>query len=67
MKVELLLDGRVINTQIISTEPMATKPSLDRVKRLALQAALEDNAIRISESLRLSFRLFDVGGQPIQE
>jgi hypothetical protein len=65
MKVQILVDGQVVNTQIISEEAYAVKPSLRVLKQVALKAALEDRAIKISESLRASFRLFDVMGNPI--
>jgi hypothetical protein len=65
MKVQILLDGEVIDTQIISTEPMANNPPLNDVKRLALKAALADKKIRISEALRATFKLFDVSGGPV--
>ncbi len=67
MKVQILVGDQVINTQIISTETMAVKPSLNEIKRRALQAALEDRQIRISESIRAKFKLFDVSGNLIDE
>jgi hypothetical protein len=58
VKVQILLDGEIVDTQTI-------KPSLSDVKRLALKAALEDKKIRISDSLRATFKLFDVSGGPV--
>ena len=56
MKVQILVDGRVINTQIVSglLNEKASSPS--DFKRLALKAALEDKAIKISDGLRATFR-----------
>jgi hypothetical protein len=67
MKVQILLDGNVINTQIVSDLLQATKPTIQDYKRLALKAALEDKSIRVSESLRVTFKLFDVMGEPIDQ
>ena len=67
MKVQILLDDAVIATQIVSIEGLSTKPSLNDIKRIALNAALEDKTIRISESLRATFRLFEPNGDPIPE
>lgn len=66
MKVEILLDGRVVNTQLVS-ELLAPRATISDLKRMALRAALEDRAIRVSESLRVTFRLFDVTGKAIDE
>ena len=63
MKVQILLGNQLIDTQIVSTEMLAAKPSLADVKRLALKASLEDRKIKISESLQANFRIFDVNGQ----
>lgn len=65
MKVQILVEGHVINTQIVSTETLVETPSMRDVKRIALKAALQDNAIKPSEALRATFRLFDVMGEPI--
>ena len=67
MKVQILVGNRVINTQLVSLEAMASKPSAMDVKKLALKAALEDRAIRISDSLQATFLLFDVNGNPTEE
>ena len=67
MKVQILLDDAVIATQIVSIEGLSPKPSLSDVKRMALNAALEDKTIRISESLRATFRVFDVNGDAVEE
>lgn len=67
MKVQILLNNEVIATQIVSIETFSSKPSLEEVKRIALKAALEDKAIRISQSLQATFRLFEVNGEPVQE
>jgi len=66
MKVEILVKGRVVNTQIVS-ELLTGKVSLSEAKRLALKAALEDKSIRISEALAATFKLYDVMGAPIEE
>ena len=67
MKVQILLDDAVVATQIVSIEGLSSKPSLSDVKRMALKAALEDKKIRISESLRATFRAFDVNGDAVEE
>lgn len=67
MKVQILVDGHVVNTQIVSEELFATKLSTRDAKRIAIKAALEDRAIKLSDSLRASFRLFDVTDKPIDE
>ena len=41
--------------------------SKDDAKRLALKQALEHRAIRLSEALRATFRLYDVSGVPIDD
>ena len=67
MKVQIVLAGQVIDTQIISTETMSVRPSLKDVKRLALKASLDDRKIRISEAMAASFKIFDVMGKPLDE
>jgi hypothetical protein len=67
MKVQILVDGQIVNTQIVSELLLNEKASIRDMKRLALKAALEDKAIRISDSLRATFRLFDVMGEPVDE
>ena len=67
MKVQILVDNQVIATQLVSIEAMTVKPSFSDIKKVALKAALEDKTIRISESLRATFRLFEPNGDPIQE
>jgi hypothetical protein len=66
MKVQIIVDGQVLNTQIVS-ELLHENASTKEIKRLALRAALEDQAIRVSDSLRATFRLFDVMGNPIDD
>lgn len=63
MKVQILINNEVVATQIVSIEGLSPKPSLSDVKRMALNAALEDKAIRISKSLRATFRLFEPNGE----
>jgi len=46
MKVQLVLNGAVIATQIVSTELLSVKPSMSDLKRMALRGALEDRTIR---------------------
>jgi len=67
VKVQILLDNQVIATQIVSVEGLSSKPTLSDIKRIALRAALEDRTIRISESLRATFRLFEVNGDPVED
>ncbi len=67
MKIQILVKGRVVNTQIISTETLLEKPSTRDVKRLALKAALEDGAIQPSDALGATFLIFDVMGNPIPD
>jgi hypothetical protein len=65
VKVQILLGGQVVATQLISIESFATKPPTSEIKRLALKRALEDRTISISQSLQATFVLFDVTGKPI--
>ena len=67
MKVQILVRDQIIDTQIISTEPMMVKPSVNELKRLALKASLEDKKIRISEFMVATFRVFDVFGNPTED
>ncbi len=67
MKIQIILSGQVIDTQIVSTEPMTVKPSLNDLKRMALKASLEDRKIRISEAMQASFRIFDVLGVEVDQ
>lgn len=67
MKVRLLLGDKIVSTQTVSTELLAEKPTIRDVKSLALKAALEEEAIKPSEALRVTFRLFDVQGHPVDD
>ena len=67
MKIQILVDGHVIATQLISEEIYAVKPALREAKLIALRAALEDRTIKLSDSLKATFRAFDVTGEPIDE
>lgn len=67
MKVQILLDGQVVATQLISIESFAVQPPMREIKRLALKRALEDRTISISQSLRATFLMFDVLGKPIDQ
>ena len=67
MKVQILLGDQVVATQLISIESFAVQPPMREIKRLALQRALEDRTISISQSLQATFLLFDVMGRPIDE
>jgi hypothetical protein len=67
MKVQILVGDRVVATQLVSLETLATKPSLEEVKRIALKACLQEGTIRISESLRTTFKLFEVNGDRVDE
>jgi hypothetical protein len=67
MKIQILIDGQVVNTQIVSEALYPVLPTLREAKRIALTAALEDGTLKLSESLRATFRAFDVMGNPIEE
>ena len=67
MKVQILVDGQVIATQLVSIEAMSVQPTFKVIKAAALKAALEDRTIRISDSLRAEFRFFDPSGAQIAE
>ena len=67
MKVQILVDGQVIATQLVSIEAMSVQPTFKVIKTIALKAALEDRTIRISDSLRAEFRFFDPSGAQIRE
>ena len=56
----------MVNTQIVS-ELLNEKATTLDFKRMALKAALEDNAIRISDALRATFRLYDMAGKPVDK
>ena len=62
MKVQILVGGEVVNTQIVSEMLNEKASSLD-FKRIALKAALDDNAIKLSDALRATFRLYDMTGK----
>ena len=65
MKVQILLGGQVVATQLISIESFAVQPPMREIKRLALKRALEDRTISISQSLQATFLMLDVMGKPI--
>ena len=65
VKVQILLGGQVVATQLISIESFAVQPPMREIKRLALKRALEDRTISISQSLQATFLMFDVMGKPI--
>lgn len=67
MKVQILVDGQVIATQLVSIESMSAPPTFNAIKAIALKAALEDRTIRISDSLRATFRFFDPSGAEVHE
>ena len=67
MKVQIIVGGQVINTQLISVEALGQVPPQRELKRIALRAALSDRAVSISQSLQALFRMFDVMGKPIPE
>lgn len=65
MKIQILVDDIVINTQLISVEALGEMPPMSELKKMALKQALEDRAITLSQSLLAKFKLFDVAGNPI--
>jgi len=67
VKVQIIVAGQVVNTQLVSIEILAAKPTYTEVKRIALKAALEDRMITIPQSLKATFKLFDPSGAPITE
>ena len=67
VKVQILLNDQVVNTQLVSIESRNGDISMREVKRIALKAALEDRAITLGQSFKVSFRLFDVMGEPIED
>jgi hypothetical protein len=67
VKVQILLGGQVVATQLISIESFAVQPPLREIRRLALKRALEDRTISISQSLQATFLLLDVMGKPIDQ
>lgn len=66
MKIEILVDGHVAATQIVSEALYPVKPTLQEAKLIALKAALQDRSIKLSDSLKATFRAFDVMGNPIE-
>ena len=67
MKVQIIVDGQVVNTQLVSVEALGMQPAPRDLKRMALRAALEDRAVTIPQSLKATFRFFDVMGRPIED
>ena len=67
MKVQILLNDQVLNTQLVSIEALGKDVPPAEIKRLALKAALDDRAISLGQSLQVSFRLFDVMGRPLDD
>lgn len=67
MKIQILVDGAVVNTQLVSETLFAVPPTLRDAKRIALRAALEDRAILPSHALRARFLIFDSLGKPIDD
>ncbi|MEO6014266.1 MAG: hypothetical protein ABIQ30_11875 [Devosia sp.] len=67
MKIQILVDGEVLNTQIVSELLMGEQASLADFKRQALKAALDDKRIRISQAITATFRLFDTMGNPLMD
>ena len=67
MKVQILVDGELVSTQIVSEALYPVPPPLREAKRIALKAALEDGRLPLSESLRATFRAFDLHGEPMDE
>ena len=67
MKVQILVDGVLVSTQVVSEALYPVPPTLREAKRIALKAALEDGRLKLSESLRATFLVFDVLGEPIEE
>ena len=65
--MQILLDGEVVNTQLVSSESLPTKPTTRQLKKIALVRAIADNAITISQSLQVSFLMFDVTGRQIDQ
>jgi hypothetical protein len=67
MKVQIIVDSEVKNTQLISVEALGQMPPMRAVKLRALRAALDDRAISVSQSLQATFRLYDVAGKPFSD
>ena len=67
VKVQILVGGSVVATQLISIESFPEQPPMREIKRLALQRALEDRTISISQSLVATFVMYDVLGKPMPE
>jgi hypothetical protein len=60
MKVQILVEGASPQHPDCQHPDDSGKPSKRDVIRIALKAALDDEAIKPSEALRATFRLFDV-------
>jgi hypothetical protein len=67
MKIQILVGGDIVSTQIVSEALHPVSLTVHEAKRIALKAALEDRAIGLSDSLRATFRVFDVNGSPIDD
>lgn len=67
MKVQIILNDEVLNTQLVSIEALGKDVPPAEIKRIALRAALDDRAITLGQSLQVRFRLFDVLGRPLDD
>ena len=59
MRIQILIDKKVVSNQD------ADQLSIPDAKLLALKAALANKELRLSESLRATFRVLDAAGNPI--
>lgn len=63
MKVQIFVDGVLVDTQIVLT--MSDLPEAHLIMRSALKASLKSRAISISNALRSTFLIFDPEGRPV--
>jgi len=67
MKVQIFVDGYLVDTQIVSRASLTDQSSLREVKKRALSASLEHSNISIKDSLRSKLVLIDDDDRPIAE
>ena len=67
MKVQIVVDGEVVTTQIVSETLYPPTLSLRQAKLIALRAAIEERNVKNGEELWETFSAFDTEGIPIED
>jgi hypothetical protein len=63
MKLEIMLEGQVLHASDLPADITAEEDRLNVAMRVALKAALIENALAPSQALRCKFRLIDNRGK----